>query len=370
MGEWREVTLGDVLTLQRGFDITKKQQRPGSIPVVSSSGISSYHDDARAEGPGVVIGRKGSLGTAFYLSGPYWPHDTTLWVKDFKGNDPYYCYLLLKSLRLDELDSGAANPTLNRNHVHRLDVRVPPIAQQCKISAVLGAFDDLIAVSERRVVLLEHVVSWVYHEWFARFRFPNHRRSTVKRSPLGLIPRDWDVVRLSDIVDLRYGKALPAKARRPGRVAVVSSAGVIGEHDQALVEGPGVVVGRKGNVGSIWWIDGPFFPIDTTYYVETELPLGLVYWQLRNLSFIDSHAAIPGLSRDQANRLLLVCPPRALARQFDSLHRTCFAAIANLRKSSRRLVATRDLLLPRLVSGRLDISDVDLGTLTPTPEAA
>src|SRR5438128_9572680 len=89
---WEATTIGEVITLQRGFDITKAEQRPGAVPVVSSGGVSSYHDSAAVTGPGVVIGRKGALGTVFYLEGDYWPHDTTLWVKDFHGTDPRFAY--------------------------------------------------------------------------------------------------------------------------------------------------------------------------------------------------------------------------------------------------------------------------------------
>ncbi|EMK3566187.1 restriction endonuclease subunit S, partial [Salmonella enterica subsp. enterica serovar Meleagridis] len=84
--------IGEQVILQRGFDITKKDQVEGNIPVVSSGGISSYHNEAKISGPGVVLGRKGSLGTVFYIDGPYWPHDTTLWVKDFKNNNPIFVY--------------------------------------------------------------------------------------------------------------------------------------------------------------------------------------------------------------------------------------------------------------------------------------
>ncbi|MGO0307650.1 restriction endonuclease subunit S [Endozoicomonas acroporae] len=113
--------IGDLVTLQRGFDITKKEQTDGPYPVVSSSGVNSYHYKPMVKGPGVVIGRKGTLGTAFYIESDYWPHDTSLWVKDFKGNDPKFIYYFLKSLPLKRLDSGSANPTLNRNIVHQID---------------------------------------------------------------------------------------------------------------------------------------------------------------------------------------------------------------------------------------------------------
>ena len=151
MGEWRTTTIGEVLTLQRGFDITRAQQRPGSIPVVSSGGISSYHDTPMVKAPGVVIGRKGTLGKTFYLSEDYWPHDTTLWVKDFKGNLPRFVYYFFTQLDVMGLDVGSANPTLNRNHVHPIQVRWPSHRDQDHIAAVLGALDDKIAVNERIV---------------------------------------------------------------------------------------------------------------------------------------------------------------------------------------------------------------------------
>jgi len=87
---WRPATLEDLVFLQRGYDITKEEQEPGDVPVVSSSGITSHHSQARSQGPGVVTGRKGSLGTIHYMDGPYWPHDTTLWSKDLKRNHARY----------------------------------------------------------------------------------------------------------------------------------------------------------------------------------------------------------------------------------------------------------------------------------------
>ena len=101
---WRECLLGDIITLQRGFDITKKDQSPGPVWVISSSGPASTHSEARAAGPGVIIGRKGSLGTVYFSAEPFWPHDTTLWVKDFKGNHPRFIYYLLKTLGLARYD--------------------------------------------------------------------------------------------------------------------------------------------------------------------------------------------------------------------------------------------------------------------------
>ena len=134
---WVDTTVGDQLTLQRGFDITKDQQNTGNVPVVSSGGIKSYHDVAMAKAPGVVIGRKGTLGKAFYLEDDYWPHDTTLWVKDFKGNIPRLIYYFFVGLDVSHLDSGAANPALNRNQVHPLKITWPPYDKQNELVSTL-----------------------------------------------------------------------------------------------------------------------------------------------------------------------------------------------------------------------------------------
>lgn len=149
MSGWRTVELGDELTFQRGFDITKAEQIPGEVPVVSSGGVSSYHNEARLPGPGVVIGRKGTLGTVFYFDSGYWPHDTTLWVKDFKGNDPKFVYYFMKEHSVAHLDVGSANPTLNRNHLHLDSVSWAPVSEQRAIAATLGAFDDKIESNHR-----------------------------------------------------------------------------------------------------------------------------------------------------------------------------------------------------------------------------
>ena len=125
--DWSEVKLGDVLVLQRGFDLPEKDRRFGAYPVVASTGTVGMHDKAMAQGPGVVIGRSGSLGGGQFIENDFWPLNTTLWVKDFKENHRRFCYYLLKSLNFSQFNVGSGVPTLNRNHIHPILVRLPPI---------------------------------------------------------------------------------------------------------------------------------------------------------------------------------------------------------------------------------------------------
>ena len=167
---WVRTTIGDQVMLQRGFDITKDQQNEGEVPVVSSGGIKSFHDKAMVQAPGVVIGRKGTLGKVFYLEDDFWPHDTTLWVKEFKGNDPRFVYYFFTGLDVKDLDSGTANPALNRNQVHPIEVDWPSVVQQKTIVTTLDALSAetqrLESVYQRKLVALEAFKKSLLHQAF------------------------------------------------------------------------------------------------------------------------------------------------------------------------------------------------------------
>ena len=168
-GKWREVTLGDVLTLQRGFDLPEAKRTPGPYPVIASTGPVGTHHSAAVEGPGVVIGRSGSLGGGQFLESDFWPLNTTLWVKDFHGNDKRFCYYLLKSLDLAHFNAGSGVPTLNRNHIHPLLVKVPGVDTQRAIAHVLGTLDDKIELNRRMNETLEVMARALFKSWFVEF---------------------------------------------------------------------------------------------------------------------------------------------------------------------------------------------------------
>jgi type I restriction enzyme S subunit len=149
---WEVVRIGKRIVLQRGVDITKDEQNEGAVPVVSSGGIASFHDRFLARGPGVVVGRKGTAGAVYYIEEDFWPHDTTLWVKEFFGNHPRYVYYKLLSMDLASFDTGSANPTVNRNLVHPVLVSWPPKAEQRFIADFL---DREIAKMDRMIAVVE-----------------------------------------------------------------------------------------------------------------------------------------------------------------------------------------------------------------------
>ncbi|AUX68220.1 hypothetical protein CHX26_00660 [Porphyrobacter sp. HT-58-2] len=164
--------LGDVCTLQRGFDLPVKERKPGRFPLVTSSGPTDFHSEGRVRGPGVVTGRSGSIGNVFYVEDDFWPLNTTLYVKDLHGNDARYIYYLLKFFDLSRFASGAGVPTLNRNHVHDEPVWIAPdVDEQKRIVAVLdqafAALDRARALAEANLTDAEELFERQLAEAFA-----------------------------------------------------------------------------------------------------------------------------------------------------------------------------------------------------------
>ena len=199
---WRECTLGEVVRFQRGHDLPEQARKPGSVPVIGSAGQNGWHNETRANGPGVSIGRSGaSIGKVTYTPVDCWPHNACLYVTDFLGNDPRFVYYFLKTKDLTLLNSGAAQPSLNRNFVHMVPVRIPGPDEQAAIVAILSAYDDLIENNRWRIALLEEAARLLYREWFIHFRFPG--RAHVKI--IAGIPEGWERVRLAEKFDTTSG---------------------------------------------------------------------------------------------------------------------------------------------------------------------
>ena len=398
MTEWRTYLLGELghsgkhafATGPFGSSISKKFFVDEGVPVIRGSNLSAdvgvilndeglvFVDEERARTFSRSIVRRGDLvftcwgtvGQVGLIS------DTTRYERYVVSNKqmkmtpdssrvvPRFLYYLLSSPRMvHEVTSqaiGTSVPGFNLGQLKQIVVRIPPLAIQQDISWTLRSFDDLIENNRRRIEILEGMARLLYREWFVHFRYPGHEDVELVDSDLGPIPDGWEAGRLGSILELAYGKALRAGDRRGGPVGVYGSGGHVGWHDEALVTGPGIVVGRKGNVGSVYWSDGDFFPIDTTYYVKSDLPLRFLDQLLRTLKFIDSHAAVPGLSRDQAYGLIVPEPINDLLSRYETVVRPMYDLRRNLSNQTAVLREARDLLLPRLVSGELDVSDLGL----------
>ena len=292
VGRLIRVTFREFVTLQRGFDLPKKNIKAGVYPVVGSTSVIGYHAEFKANPPGVVIGRSGSLGRVLYVSDKYWPHNTSLWVRDFKGNIPKYVYYFLQTLELQRYDSGAAVPTLNRNHLDSLELRIHNLPTQCKIAAILSNYDDLIENNTRRIKILEEMAGTIYHEWFVEFRFPGHENVNIVQSELGSIPQGWEVKPVKQLVKrLKAGQVYTqTDVKDTGKVIVVdqSRADVLGFHDNepdhhATPKNPIVTFGDHTCKMQLMITPFSLGPNVVPFIARDELLINYLFFQVSNL---------------------------------------------------------------------------------------
>jgi type I restriction enzyme S subunit len=346
------------LNFQRGYDITRREQRPGDVPVVSSGGVSSYHDEAISSGPGVVIGRKGTLGRTFFLSGPYWPHDTTLWVTDFKGNDERFVYYLLRSLDFRRFDVGSANPTLNRNHIHPLEVALPPVEEQRGIAATLGALDDKIHSNRRIVDTAEQLLAAL------SLQLDREVPTAVLKDVAG-----WSKQTVSPtsygFVDLFSIPAFDVD-RLPERVTGSSVMS-----DKLLISEPCVLVSRLNPRTPRVWLAVPARGIPAIASTEflaltssSSVTLGAVWLAAQSARFLDGLCErVTGTSGSHqrvrpTDALAIGVPDVRVADDQVVATADGLLGLAHQRKlESRRLATLGDALMPELLSGRIRVPE-------------
>ena len=295
-----------------------------------------------------------------------------------------FFFYLLKYLRPSFVGIARNKQTTGLGHVTRRDleaitVGIPSLSEQRAIASILGALDDQIELNRKMSATLEAMAQALFKSWFVDFdpvRAKAEGRDTglppeiaalfpdsLEAWELGEIPTGWRITSLGDITSFEYGKPLKAEDRRKGPIAVYGSNGIVGWHDEPLVSGPGVVIGRKGNPGTVTWAQNDFFPIDTTFYAMPKAQdcLHFLFHALRDqdLAHLSADSAVPGLNRNQAYMSKQVLPPSKLLTRFDSTVAALFRRGFQAAEESKTLAALRDALLPKLISGELRVTDAE-----------
>lgn len=238
---------------------------------------------------------------------------------------------------------GGTMLNLNTGILAAVPIRLPELTEQFAIAEVLGTLDDKIAANARVQLLSSTLAETAFHRVQA---------AAVRRCSL------------REVVALEYGKALPATERRAGTVDVFGSGGAVGTHDEALCEGPGIVVGRKGTVGAVYWARRDFYPIDTVFYAKPLdcMTFEYAYFVLKSLPLgeLNSDSAVPGLNRNEAYAQQTPMAAHDAIAQFTEDARVFFAQIEAAQDESRHLAELRDALLPHLMSGRITVRQAEL----------
>ena len=264
---------------------------------------------------------------------------------------------------------GAHMPNLNTGILAKVPLRVPPMVEQKRVASILSRLDSKICLNNRINAELEALAKTVYDYWFVQFDFPDADGRPYRSSGGAMVwnealkrevPEGWQVGLLGDALKLEYGKPLKEESRSGSGFPVMGSNGVVGLHDEFLIEGPGIVVGRKGTAGAVTFVYENFYPIDTTYYAKPRRDYGFNFLLqlLRSLPLarLNSDSAVPGLNRDSALRLPVVLPEFGISRAYEERTAPFSQKAKSIHRENRELTRLRDWLLPLLMNGQVRVA--------------
>lgn len=397
--ELKRYKLGEILELQRGYDLPSSQQKAGNVLVAGSNGIIGYHNEIRGNHPCITVGRSGSVGKVHYYEQPTWAHNTALFVKDFKGNNPQYLYYFLKNLHLDEMfvKGSSVVPSLDRKVVHSLVVPFhKEVVCQKRIALVLSNIDRKIELNRAINQNLEAMAKQLYDYWFVQFDFPNEEGKPYKSSGGAMvwneklkreIPEGWNVMSINEICTscrgVSYGKddllsnsngVLVLRGNNIENNHIVYDSNVafvpydFVSEEQHIKEGDIIMTmssGSKAHVGKCAMFHkdsehtfgaflSKFTPKKELRYM-TFLFLTSEYFKSLITAFCNG-TGINNLTNQTFDDVLLVLPDEKKTRLFESKVNGLFAMIGNNEENERILIKQRDELLPLLMNGQASVN--------------
>ncbi|MGI6366697.1 MAG: restriction endonuclease subunit S [Bacillota bacterium] len=244
---WQKKRISDIAPLQRGFDLPVKELKEGSYPVVYSNGIGYYHKFYKIKGPGVITGRSGTIGTVHYIEENYWPHNTTLWVTDFKCNDPKYIYFLFSYIDIEQFATGSGVPTLNRNDVHLFEALCPPFPEQQAIAEALSDVDAVVSSLTKLTNKKKSIMQGAMQELL------------TGKKRLDGFSGDWDEIKLGMISKINTGKKNNDDKVPDGIYPFFVRSKQIERIDTYSFDGEAIIIPGEGNIGEIFhYINGKF----------------------------------------------------------------------------------------------------------------
>ena len=409
--EWETGTLGQFIELKRGYDLPQAKRVSGIYPLVSSSGVTDTHHEPMVKGPGVVTGRYGTIGKVFFVSEDFWPLNTTLYVRDFKGNDPKFISYFLQTIDFLAYSDKAAVPGVNRNHLHEAMVSMPNLVIQKQIASVLSALDDRIALLRETNATLEAIAQALFKSWFVDFE-PVHAKArgespqemddataalfpdSFEESELGMIPKGWRVKHLGDVTDRITKGTTPTTLKKPFvneginfvKVESITATGELLPEKFAFIddethlllkrsqlEAGDILITIAGTIGRVAEISEDHIPANTNQAVAlirpvyNLLPGGLIKRFLQGkeskqrMSERIVQAVQANLSLGSLSDMQMVVPPSdTVTLLYDAGLSAIDAGIKQNRRKIQTLAQLRDTLLPKLISGQLRLPEAQV----------
>lgn len=366
MSEWIESTLGERINLKRGYDLPNNDRIIGDVPIFSSSGLSGFHNQPMSNAPGVITGRYGTIGEVFFSNEPFWPLNTTLYIQDFKGNEPKFVFYYLKQLDWEKYSDKSAVPGVNRNDVHKEIIKFPAsLEEQKAIATILSSLDDKIDLLHRQNKTLEAMAETLFRQWFVEEAVAPSENKVCLEELVESISKthalDSDTVYFLNTSDIYKGEVLPVE-----RSAV---AGLPGQAKKSIARNDILFSEIRPANGRFAFVG--FEPKD--YVVSTKLMVlrskgivgeSFIYFYLTNSGTLEwlqlvaesRSGTFPQVTFDQISELVVNFQSDEIMRFSTEWCNSALDKMVSNFKQIRILENLRDTLLPKLMSGEIRVA--------------
>ena len=385
--DWEKKNLGEEIELCYGKGLPKKNRIPGPYPVFGSNGIVGSHNEFLVEGPGIIIGRKGSVGEVKFSKNNFWPIDTTYYLKVKKKGSIDFWYYFLLTLKLNRMNSHSAVPGLNRDMVYELKKKIPDEKEQHRIAKILSDLDSKIELLQKQNKTLEAIAQAIFKHWFVDFEFPNEEGKPYKSSggemvlneELGKeIPKGWESRRLEELFEFVKGK-------KPRRVSEQYNENYLPQILIETLDGKNpvfadlekmILVDKKNPIMVMDGASSGRIEIGFIGVLGSTLALlkinnsdfnNIVYYFLKtkeeDINKNTTGTSIPHTDKNKVYNYEVSLPENNnLANRFQKETSIIISKITLNKEKIRLLQKTRDLLLPKLMSGEIRVNNLEAGT--------
>ena len=361
MGNWKNGELGDFVTLKRGFDLPQQKREDGQVPIFSSSGITGTHSTAMVKAPGVITGRYGTIGEVFYAAKDFWPLNTTLFVEDFHGNDAKFIYYFLKTLEWSKFTSASAVPGINRNTVHKEIVSLPDIETQRRIASTLSMFDEKIKINTEINDNLADLLQTIYQE-----RFSNDILAVNQGVLSDICSYSTDKVAVSELNVRTYFSTENMLSGKAGSTEATSLPTT--SQTTACHKGDTLISNIRPYFKKIVYCEDkcgcstdvlcftPSQPCYSAYLFSTLYADKFFAFMVAG----SKGTKMPRGDKQQIMTYPVVLPSEEELAGFNTIASPLLEQIYSNRAENKRLSILRDTLLPKLMSGEINVSAIQL----------
>ncbi|WP_368916744.1 restriction endonuclease subunit S [Staphylococcus haemolyticus] len=365
-----EYNLKDLVEIKYGKNQKHVKNPHGKYPILGTGGVIDLADQYLYDKPSVLIGRKGSIGKVKYIDKPFWTIDTLFYTKINETKVlPKFLYYKLSMIDFNYYNEGTTIPSLRTETLYRIKLDLPHLSTQKKVINTLGTIDNKIEINKKIIANLEELSQTLFNHWFVDFEFPDKDGNPYKSSggemidsEIGEIPKGWEISKLDKIINIKSGKRPRNKVNimdNKNKTPIIGASKIMGYTSDYLESEPILVMGRVGTHGVIQRFNNNVWPSDNTFIIKSKFMI-YSYFILINIDYksLNRGSTQPLLSQKDIKNINIIIPKSdSLIVKYEEITNIYFKEIDVIRDQISYLIELRDTLLPKLMSGELEIPD-------------